>query len=449
MAAGGAVLRAEATAQGEEEEEEKKEEEGEEEEWYLQRIGHHKGRILLSGDEVACGRGMEVTARLVSLKYPLMVSRKHCVFTRCAPGASPHREPCWSVTDCRSINGVYVNGERIDPGTPRVLSVGDTVQIGVRLDSQESPEFEYRVVRTALRTCFAESPAPSSSGSPSEKRKREEEACAVGSVLHQPRPFTGKKPRMDAAHSGPSQDSGARELGDAPSRETQESTGDLPRRSNPGSSRSGGGEEDDPTQSTLKSAAAEKGEGHGGDCESVRSSPAAEPWPSPVGIADEKRGKRWLGAAPCEPGKDDAVGERSEREWRRLQRELAEERERQRQNQLALREQQMQLEQEKTEKKQVICSFENVMENELQCIICSELFIQATTLSCAHTFCRNCIEEWLKQKELCPICRASPTSSTPSLVLDNCIDRMVESLGQEKKAERDEIVRERLQLGVS
>uniref|UniRef100_S4RSQ6 E3 ubiquitin-protein ligase CHFR n=1 Tax=Petromyzon marinus TaxID=7757 RepID=S4RSQ6_PETMA len=418
--------------------------------------------------QVACGRGMEVTARLVSLHHPLMVSRKHCVFTRCPPGASPHREPCWSVTDCRSINGVYVNGERIDPGTPHVLSAGDTVQIGVRLESQQSPEFEYRVVRTALRTCLAEPPAPSSSGSPPEKRKREEETRGVGSVLHRPRPFTGKKPRMDAAHSGPSQDSGARELGDAPSRETQESTGDLPRRSNPGTSRSGGGggEEDDPTQSTLESAAAEKGEGHGGDCESVRSGPAAEPWPSPVGIADEKRGKRWLGAASCEPGKDDVVGVRSEREWRRLQRELAEERERQRQNQLALREQQMQLErlaygaaavvrmlavtlwllllllppqQEKTEKKQVICSFENVMENELQCIICSELFIQATTLSCAHTFCRNCIEEWLKQKELCPICRASPTSSTPSLVLDNCIARMVESLGQEKKAERDEI----------
>ncbi|KFP99094.1 E3 ubiquitin-protein ligase RNF8 [Leptosomus discolor] len=85
----------------------------------------------------------------------------------------------------------------------------------------------------------------------------------------------------------------------------------------------------------------------------------------------------------------------------------------------------------------------DVLENELQCTICSEHFIEAVTLNCAHSFCSYCIHEWTKRRAECPICRQEITSQTRSLVLDNCIDRMVEKLGVETKEHRLSLIRER------
>ncbi|XP_071481888.1 E3 ubiquitin-protein ligase RNF8-like [Diadema antillarum] len=87
--------------------------------------------------------------------------------------------------------------------------------------------------------------------------------------------------------------------------------------------------------------------------------------------------------------------------------------------------------------------FADVMENELQCSICSELFIQATTLNCSHSFCAYCIAAWLKRKRECPICRAPTSSHNRSIVLDNYIDKMVERLGEEARQRRREILQER------
>ncbi|KFV01961.1 E3 ubiquitin-protein ligase RNF8 [Pterocles gutturalis] len=84
-----------------------------------------------------------------------------------------------------------------------------------------------------------------------------------------------------------------------------------------------------------------------------------------------------------------------------------------------------------------------VLENELQCTICSEHFIEAVTLNCAHSFCSYCINEWTKRKVECPICRQEIKSKTRSLVLDNCIDRMVEKLDVEMKEHRLSLIRER------
>ncbi|KAJ7428892.1 E3 ubiquitin-protein ligase RNF8 [Willisornis vidua] len=85
----------------------------------------------------------------------------------------------------------------------------------------------------------------------------------------------------------------------------------------------------------------------------------------------------------------------------------------------------------------------DVLENELQCTICSEHFIEAVTLNCAHSFCSYCIDAWMKRKVECPICRQEIKSKTRSLVLDNCIDRMVEKLGVEMKEHRLTLMRKR------
>ncbi|KFO69805.1 E3 ubiquitin-protein ligase RNF8 [Cuculus canorus] len=85
----------------------------------------------------------------------------------------------------------------------------------------------------------------------------------------------------------------------------------------------------------------------------------------------------------------------------------------------------------------------DVLENELQCTICSEHLIEAVTLNCAHSFCSYCINEWMKRKVECPICRQEIQSKTRSLVLDNCIDRMVEKLNVEMKEHRLTLIRQR------
>lgn len=114
-----------------------------------------------------------------------------------------------------------------------------------------------------------------------------------------------------------------------------------------------------------------------------------------------------------------------------------------------------------------------VLENELQCIICSELFIkarrqawfyyltggesygpaenpsvgsvslQAVILNCAHSFCSYCIEQWRKKKDECPICRQAILSQTRCLALDNCISSMVENLSLDMKARRQTLIAER------
>ncbi|KAG8512013.1 E3 ubiquitin-protein ligase RNF8 [Galemys pyrenaicus] len=95
------------------------------------------------------------------------------------------------------------------------------------------------------------------------------------------------------------------------------------------------------------------------------------------------------------------------------------------------------------QKEEVLSHVNDVLENELQCIICSEYFIEAVTLNCAHSFCSYCINEWMKRKIECPICRKDIKSKTHSLVLDNCINKMVDNLSSEVKERRIVLTRER------
>lgn len=84
-----------------------------------------------------------------------------------------------------------------------------------------------------------------------------------------------------------------------------------------------------------------------------------------------------------------------------------------------------------------------VMESELQCSICAELFVKATTLNCSHTFCLYCISMWKKKKKDCPICRTSISTECKSLVLDTFIERMVQKLPEETKLKRKELLKSR------
>lgn len=89
----------------------------------------------------------------------------------------------------------------------------------------------------------------------------------------------------------------------------------------------------------------------------------------------------------------------------------------------------------------------NIMEEQLTCSVCSELFIKATTLNCTHTFCLHCINAWNKKRKECPICRAPIKSMNRSLVLDNFIDNMLENFPAQMKERRSSVIEERKALG--
>ena len=81
------------------------------------------------------------------------------------------------------------------------------------------------------------------------------------------------------------------------------------------------------------------------------------------------------------------------------------------------------------------------MQEEFTCVICQELFINAYTLPCAHSFCEWCIKEWMKRKghKDCPICREKITSDpVHSLALDNAVSKLVEKLSADEQKERKE-----------
>lgn len=85
----------------------------------------------------------------------------------------------------------------------------------------------------------------------------------------------------------------------------------------------------------------------------------------------------------------------------------------------------------------------NMLENECQCSICSELLYKTTTLQCSHSYCGHCISEWQKKKADCPICRQPIIAFVHTLVVDAFIDRAMELLPADVKARREETIAER------
>lgn len=95
------------------------------------------------------------------------------------------------------------------------------------------------------------------------------------------------------------------------------------------------------------------------------------------------------------------------------------------------------------QKESVLSKVNDIMDEQLTCSICSELFVKATTLNCMHTFCQHCIISWHKKKKECPVCRAKVASMNRSIVLDNFIESMLENLPTQSKDKRKELIEER------
>ncbi|XP_072552238.1 E3 ubiquitin-protein ligase TRIM35-like [Salminus brasiliensis] len=84
-------------------------------------------------------------------------------------------------------------------------------------------------------------------------------------------------------------------------------------------------------------------------------------------------------------------------------------------------------------------------EDELSCPVCCEIFRDPVVLSCSHSVCRTCLQQFWKTKRSreCPVCRrrcASKSEPPRNLVLKNICEAFVESMGQRSSGAGSEVV---------
>merc|ERR1712179_661802 len=92
-------------------------------------------------------------------------------------------------------------------------------------------------------------------------------------------------------------------------------------------------------------------------------------------------------------------------------------------------------------------NFRELAETQLQCAVCSELYVEATSINCGHTFCNYCITEWMKKKANCPVCRTDIKQTAQCKVLDEYVDEVYDQfVGEGGKIQRQTLKEERSKI---
>ncbi|XP_050828979.1 E3 ubiquitin-protein ligase RNF8 isoform X3 [Serinus canaria] len=464
-------------------------------------LSHHGFEVLRCADllgeglQVTIGRGLDITYQLVSKTCPLMISRKHCVFQQNAEGQ-------WTVKDNKSLNGVWLNKQRLDPSKVYPIAEGDRIELGVPLENKETAEYEYEVIKDEwekIRPFLAQRSDLGKAKSSRPKRKfslEELETCESEG----PSNSRCKRDRMSCGNEPLEKSWGQAEEA---RRLTEKMDVKLP---SPGPSEGDSGPvHGSPVHSKKAVTVPQKDQKGSGLVESwtglkkLRKSledtmklkvKVQEKQTAVLNVKQKHRKcdqkeilvmeqelqelqnqlcmeqehqqqqveelertfckeQQKLEGEKCQQGEENLKEQLAQvlQEHRALMEELNRNKkdfeEIIRAKNKELEETKEEKEKVRAQKEEVLNQMNDVLENELQCTICSEHFIEAVTLNCAHSFCSYCINEWTKRKVECPICRQEIKSKTRSLVLDNCINRMVEKLDVEMKEHRLSLIRER------
>ncbi|NWT81745.1 RNF8 ligase, partial [Lanius ludovicianus] len=475
--------------------------------WCLRRVGASCDWLLLeAGTQVTIGRGLDITYQLVSKTCPLMISRKHCVFQQNAEGQ-------WTVKDNKSLNGVWLNKQRLDPSKVYPIAEGDRIQLGVPLENRETAEYEYEVIqdewekirpflaqrsdqgkakssRTKRKFSLEELEASASEGPSNSKCKRDRTSCdnePLDKSWGQAEEAKRLTEKMDVKlpSPGPSEGDSSPVTG-SPVHTKKAVT--VPQKDQKGSSLAESWTGLKMLRKSLVDTMKLKVKVQEKQTAVLYVKQKHRKCDQKEILVMEQELQELQNQLCMEQEHQQQQVEELERtfckEQQKLEGEMWQQGEENLKEQLAqvlqeasdygsrlglthralmeelnrnkkdfeeiIRAKNKELEETKEEKEkvraqkeEVLNQMNDVLENELQCTICSELFIEAVTLNCAHSFCSYCINEWTKRKVECPICRQEIKSKTRSLVLDNCIDRMVENLDVEMKEHRLTLIRER------
>lgn len=429
------------------------------------RVGRNSDWLrLFENTEVAVGRGVDVTYQLLSPSCPLMISRLHCTFKQRDDGQ-------WTVTDKKSLNGVWVNGNRITADKAHQLRLGDSIQLGVPVNGNKM-EFDYILVQRPLediklylakvqreaakgvhvpkkpkRKLAVEEVEPSTSNPKLYRCLSADKAfakpCPLSPVKHQQRLSRSQPEETGPSRGGQELDEGADVPSDLDNLQMYSQNILLLR------------EQVDDTQRQVATL-----EGEPRQADPFREEQVREL----QGQLETLRAKMHR-MATLEKSFSETRRQLEEQKTQQQEESLKKQLEEALQEQkkvidelslsrkafeqiLSAKNKELEVTKEEKEKaraqkEEVVTQVTEVLENELQCIICSELFIEAVILNCAHSFCSYCIKQWRKKKDECPICRRVIQSQTRCLALDNCIDSMVENLSLDMKARRKALVSER------
>ncbi|XP_023480635.2 E3 ubiquitin-protein ligase RNF8 isoform X2 [Equus caballus] len=465
--------------------------------WCLRRVGMNAEWLLLEdGDEVTVGRGFGVTYQLVSKICPLMISRNHCVLKQNAEGQ-------WTIMDNKSLNGVWLNRERLEPLEVYSIHKGDHIQLGVPLENKENAEYEYEVIeedweriypclapkndhiigknkglRTKRKFSLDELEGLGAEGPSNLKCKISKVSCEPG----QPVKSSGKSevashppeyldPKLTSFE--PSEKTTGAHVSPGPVEVVELQQKKQKKTSNPSASQSSLDlfrvtmsrilklkTQMQEKQVAVLNVKKQTQEGNSKmivkmeqELQDLQSQLCAEQAQQQARVEQLEKTfqeeEQHLQGLEKEQGEEDLKQQLAQalQEHQALMEELNRSK---KDFEAILQAKNKELEQTKEEKEkvqaqkeEVLSHMNDVLENELQCIICSEYFIEAVTLNCAHSFCSYCINEWMKRKIECPICRKDIKSKTHSLVLDNCINKMVDNLSSEVKERRIVLIRER------
>ncbi|KAM4600535.1 E3 ubiquitin-protein ligase rnf8 isoform 2-T2 [Polymixia lowei] len=431
----------------------------------LSRVGRDSDWLrLFDNTEIKIGRGLDVTYQLLSPSCPLMISRLHCIFKQREDGQ-------WTVTDRMSLNGVWVNGKRIPVEIAHHLRLGDSIQLGVPVIGSKV-EYEYILVRQPLKDIKSHlAKVCSDDANTALKPKKTKRKFNSDEV----EPSTSSKPKLYRCSTsdksfaqpcpvGEHQQRSSPKQPEEPGPSAQDQGIDLP------SDRCNSPSDLDKLQKysqnilmlrqrvtdTQKRMASLEGEPQQSDA--LREVQVRE-LQSLLGMLRAKMHRMETLEKSFNERKKQLEKTKQKEEPLKEQLEEALQEQKKVIEELALSRQgfeeillaknkelevtKEEKEKARAQKEEVVTQVTEVLENELQCIICSELFIETVILNCAHSFCMYCIREWRKRKDECPICRQVIQSQTRCLALDNCIDSMVENLSLDMKLRRQTLVTER------
>ena len=89
----------------------------------------------------------------------------------------------------------------------------------------------------------------------------------------------------------------------------------------------------------------------------------------------------------------------------------------------------------------------DLLDSELSCCICYEVFVEPVRLPCLHAFCEACVLQNEENQTKCPLCRATYTVGRKDTLLAGCIQNIIESAyNPNEMTKRDELVAARKDL---